>query len=340
MAAVLVTRTVERLAGPDAGWRQAADAAPADRHGALFDACPCLHAVECRSGISAVKPGARLRVIAWNAERLKYLEESTALLAALAPDILLLTELDRGMARSSNRDTVGELAAALGMGHVYAVEYVELGLGDARERAWHAGGTNREGLHGNAILSRLAIDAAGLVRLERDGTWFMGERNGERRIGGRNAAVARIGGITWVAVHLESHSDPAHRAGQVATLLRDVEALAAGGPLVIGGDFNTATVGHGLKAGLAAGRLLDPVPFEPLFDVMAGHGLAWEQANTLRVATQRSRPDGTPAPPFGRIDWLFARGLEVADPATIPAVDQKGRALSDHEVLALTVRAP
>jgi len=336
---MLVTRTVDRLLAPTAAWRQAANAAPAAAHDELFRASGCLEAVELATAPAGAPP-ARLRVVAWNAERLKDLEGSVRLLAPLDADILLLTELDRGMARSGNRDTVGELSAALGMGHVFAVEYVELGLGDARERAWHEGQANRDGLHGNAILTRLPLARAGLVRLEQDGTWFLGERNGERRIGGRNAVIAEIAGIIHVAVHLESHADPAHRARQVRRLLQDVEAFARGGPLVIGGDFNTATVGHGQKGGVEPRRLLDPVPFEPLFEVMAAHGLAWEQANTMAVATQRTRPDGTPAPPFGRIDWLFTRGLEALDPATIAAVDGRGRALSDHELLALTVVRP
>ena len=69
---------------------------------------------------------------------------------------------------------------------------------------------------------------------------------------------------------------------------------------------------------------------------MAARGLAWEEANTMGVATQRSRPDGTPSPPFGRIDWLFTRGLGTHDRRRpLPAVDEAGAAISDHEVLAV-----
>jgi hypothetical protein len=55
------------------------------------------------------------------------------------------------------------------------------------------------------------------------------------------------------------------------------------------------------------------------------------------VPTQRTRPDGTPPPPLGRLDWFFSRGLETFDPQTIPAVDDAGAAISDHEVLVVTV---
>jgi endonuclease/exonuclease/phosphatase family metal-dependent hydrolase len=334
---MLVTRTTDRIVAPTAAWRHAADAAPATAHAALFDASGCLDAVELGRPPLAPVAGDRLRVLAWNAERLKHLDASIDLLRRFEPDVLLLTELDRGMARSGNRDTPAELGVALGMAHVFAVEFVELGLGDARERAWQAGEANRDGLHGNAILSRRPIDRAAMSRLDRDGTWFEGERNGERRIGGRNAVLAEIAGITFVAVHLESHSDPGHRAAQTRVLLADLEAFAGTGPAVIGGDFNTAVVAHDAKGTAAPDQLLDPVPHEPLFTVMAAHGFAWESCNTLGVATQRTRPDGTPRPPFGRIDWLFTRGLAATDPATLPATDPSGSALSDHEILAVTI---
>lgn len=340
MAAELVTRTVSRLVGPSAEWREAALLAPGDAHGRLFAECEALHQVESAGTVAGGSPSGPLRVLSWNAERLKYLESSAVRLRPLAADVILLTELDRGMARSGNRDTVGELAVGLGMAHCFALEYVELELGDSRERAWHAGIANRDGLHGNGILSRWPIEAAGMVRLERDGAWFDGSRNGERRIGGRNAALARIAGITFCSVHLESHSDPAHRALQTTHLLDAIEAFAGTGPAVIGGDFNTATVGHGQKGGLTAERLCNPVPFEPLFEVMADRGFAWEAANEMGAPTQRTRPDGTPAPPFGRIDWLFVRGLEAREPATLAAVDDAGVAISDHEILSVTVERP
>jgi hypothetical protein len=49
------------------------------------------------------------------------------------------------------------------------------------------------------------------------------------------------------------------------------------------------------------------------------------------------RPDGTPQPPFGRIDWFFSRGLCCTAPAVIPAIDESGQAISDHEALAVTI---
>ena len=114
--------------------------------------------------------------------------------------------------------------------------------------------------------------------------------------------------------------------------------------MLLGGDFNTSTASRGWARGtgerqiLPAARLLDPVPYEPLFEVAAAQGYDWRACNTLGVPTQRTRPDGTPPPPFGRIDWFFSRGLAASDPQTVAAVDAAGGAISDHEVLTVVIR--
>jgi len=295
------------------------------------------HATNTKCDIGAA------RIVAWNAERLKFLDASAERLKALAPDIILLTEVDLGMARSGNRHTIRELAERLGMAYVFGVEFVELGLGDERERAWHAGEANMAGLHGAGILANRPLERPRLLRLESDGHWFSGERKGERRIGGRIAMIAEaeVGGlpVTFVAVHHESHSDPRHRAEQTR-LIRD--AVADRPAVVIGGDFNTNSMSRaaravpGSRAGQAA-RLLDPVAYEPLFDIMAQGGYDWRRCNRLGVATERTRPDGTPPPPLGRIDWFFSRGVASWNPEVVPAVDARGRAISDHEMLLVEV---
>ena len=76
------------------------------------------------------------------------------------------------------------------MGYAFGVEFLELDLGDAREREWHAGQSNQLGLHGAAILSPHPLGRPALIRLESDGDWFDG-RHGERRVGGR---IANRGG--------------------------------------------------------------------------------------------------------------------------------------------------
>ncbi len=337
----VVTVSVPALPKPSAALFDEADRAELTHaeHDRLALDLPAFNAVE---QVVAVDQAARsagtdgqLRVAAWNAERLKHAEPSAALVAGALADILLLTETDNGMARSGNRHTTADLAAALGMSYVYGVEFVELGLGDDRERAWHEGETNRVGFHGNALLSRLPISDVALIRLDDGAVWWLRAAKGQRRLGWRMAIAARIespaGPLLAVVVHLESKSDPADRADQVARLLRTIDRLAEGLPVVIGGDFNTKALPAGGAAWWA-----DPAEHEPLFTHMAAAGFDWRAANTREV-TMRTLPDGKPQPPFHRLDWLFTRGLDAGDPATIPAVDGKGDAISDHDLIAASL---
>jgi len=308
------------------------------RHRALFEQ------VEVASPLVPTPCAGQARIGFWNAERGKDLDASAALLGPLGADVWLLCELDLGMARSRQVHTTRALAERLGTGYAFGVEFLELGLGDAREREWHAGEVNRAGLHGAAILG--PVERPALIRLETAGDWFDGER-GERRVGGRIALAATLVidgvAVTLVSVHFESHGDPARRAAQMALLIEAIDAYAPGRPVLIGGDFNTSTLsrdwarGTGVKPVLPVERVLDPVPYEPMFEVAAGHGYAWQTCNALGVPTQRTRPDGTPRAPLGKIDWFLSRGLVAREPATVPAVDAEGQAISDHEVLLVTI---
>ena len=113
--------------------------------------------------------------------------------------------------------------------------------------------------------------------------------------------------------------------------------------MLIGGDFNTITFEPrlGARLGRAAGAAATGAPARAgalradVRRARAARGYDWSSCNTPGVPTQRTRPDGTPPPPFGRIDWFFSRGLAASDPATVPAVDDAGIAISDHEVLAV-----
>jgi endonuclease/exonuclease/phosphatase family metal-dependent hydrolase len=292
---------------------------------------------------------AALGVVFWNAERLEFVGESAAFLEAARADVLLV-EVDVGMARSGNRHTVRDLAERLGVGWCFAVEFVELDLGDARERNRHAGSSNEAGLHGAAILSRLPLERPALVRLEASGRWFDGSF-GERRVGGRIALLAEVraigGPVLLAAAHYESRTDPADRLEPTRLLLDAIDAHAPGRPVLIGGDLNTSTFDlaterdePAVTAALAAEprRLVEPEPFEPLFAFAAARGYGWRECNLPAVPTQRTRPDGTPREPFGKIDWSLARGLDCRDPRVLPAVDARGVAISDHEALAVKVR--
>ncbi len=320
-----------------------------DEHGRLAGEIGALNLIEARPPVSpAPPPGDTARVVFWNAERGTHLDAAAGLLRSVGADIILLCEMDDGMARSAQRHTPRELARGLGgLGYVFGVEFVELGLGDERESARHAGDANRHGLHGAAILAPSALARPALIRLETDGEWF-GGAEGQPRIGGRIAlaAIMPVAGtdVLFVSVHLESHSDPDLRGRQMLLLLDAVDRHAPGMPAVIGGDFNSSSMARGtrrdagkLSALLAEDpdRLLNPQPYEPLFAIAEAQGFDWRAGNG-RGPTQRPK-DGAAGRPLGRIDWFFTRGVTAADPATIAAVDGTGAAISDHELISVTI---
>ncbi len=320
-----------------------------DEHGRLAAEIGALNLIEARPPAApAPPPDNAARVVFWNAQRGTHLDAATGLLEGLGADIILLCEMDDGMARSGQRHTARELARGLGgLGYVFGVEFVELGLGDARESARHAGGANRHGLHGAAILAPSALARPALIRLETDGDWF-GAAQGQPRIGGRIAlaAIMPVAGtdVLFVSVHLESHSDPDFRGRQMQILLDAVDRHAPGMPAVIGGDFNSCSMARGtrkdagkLSALLAEDpdRLLIPQPYEPLFAIAEAQGFDWRAGNGPDPT--RRPTDGTPGRPVGRIDWFFTRGVTAADPATIAAVDATGAAISDHELIGVTI---
>jgi endonuclease/exonuclease/phosphatase family metal-dependent hydrolase len=350
-----MTSIVERIVPPSEAIRDALAGGPTDLETfhAAFSGMECLDQIE---QASPPVPGPPLpgsaRIVFWNAERLKYLAPSIAMLAVAGADAHILCELDLGMARSGNAHTAADLARGLGAGYIFAIEFVELGLGDARERGWHRGARNAAGLHGAGIVSRHLLLRPRLLRLETSGRWFDGEF-GERRVGGRIAVMAelQIGGSAVVlgSVHYESHTDPQDRLEQSRLLLDDIDLRNPGQAVLIGGDFNTNTLNRSdhERRKLIADALRDdplrldlPMAHEPMFQEFRDRGYDWESCNLMGARTQRTRPDGTPAEPLGRIDWFFSRGLLCSDPAVIPAVDGAGVAISDHEALAVTIQLP
>src|SRR5581483_7819553 len=111
----IVECALETLPLPDPALLDSAreDVATKARHDAIAAEIAALNAVEYRPPQADHLFGEHLRLAAWNAERLKFGPASAALFRALEPDVVLLSEVDIGMARSGNRHTVAELAVAL-----------------------------------------------------------------------------------------------------------------------------------------------------------------------------------------------------------------------------------
>lgn len=288
----------------------------------------CDHDVEIPSTV---------RVAAFNAERGTHFEPICELLKVAAADVLLLTEVDWGMARSGNRHVARDFADALAMNYAFGVEFVELTKGDEREA--QVEGDNAQSLHGNAILSRWPLLNTRVIRLPSKFEWKEGH---QARIGGRMALIAEIrtaaGPLTLVSTHLENRTTPRGRQEQMRAVLDSVHSSTQ---TVIAGDLNTSTIDPDDPAQLFSipdllrddpQRLVRPQRYEPLFGDVRSAGFLIEDANEPDVST--SVPLGIEDPTFWlKLDWIFVRGSGIAGaPRTIRAVCEERR-ISDHDLL-------
>lgn len=299
----------------------------ADAHRALLAEMPAMNAVQLGGTASATTLPARFTVAAWNVERCLFPEDTASHLMPVAPDIVLLSEVDHGMARTGQRHTTKEMAAQLGMTYAFGVEFHELDLGGATERAYCQDDFNALGWHGNAILSRVPFECTALIRLDDHGHWFADASAAadpkQPRLGGRMAIAAVVttecGPLCVVSTHLESNADAAHRHIQMQRLLDAVEVFAPDMPVLLGGDLNT-------------GNHLPPHfdwRNETLFSLAQDHGFTWEftaPGNTTRPSLITPHPDRVM-----KLDWLVGRGLKNLDNGIAPSTMANGKPLSDHD---------
>jgi len=319
-------------------------------HDEIASGLACLTQTDVEPTVDPVVASGWLRLAVWNIERGRDPEAIAALIASSGADAALLSEVDLGMARTRNRDVARELGRELRMGSVYAIEYVELSLGKEADLVGITETENDVGLHGNAVLGRMPLLRPGVVRLDRGGRWF-NEVLGEPRVGGQIVVLSTIeldgSAVELASVHLESHSDASDRAAQFTAALDAIDARSTG-PAVIAGDLNTfgAEIGE-LADRTTLRRLLEtepgrfswPATHEALFDVAAARGYDWIDCN-VAAPTTRHAPDGSPHHIPIKLDWILVRGLEARRPTVVPALGPDGTTLSDHELLAVSVRLP
>lgn len=191
-----------------------------------------------------------LRVASWNIQRgihldhiKRYLSEHEHLRHA---DVILLNEVDIGMARSRNRDVSAELAEHLGFHCVFGNSYVCLDYGDPRDGRLGAPGDNAQSLHGNAILSRFPLLRAESFSLAISKDKF---HSSEKRLGHKKALWAEVetplGPLPVVAVHLDAYTSAASRGAQMEDVLRTVQGRGLADRVLLGGDLNTNTYDAG-----------------------------------------------------------------------------------------------
>jgi endonuclease/exonuclease/phosphatase family metal-dependent hydrolase len=264
-----------------------------------------------------------LTVAAWNLERCYNVEKSAVLLQRQGAELVLLSEVDNGMARTAQRHTSRDIATELGMNYAFGVEFLELELGAEVELAFCEDDFNRHGFHGNALLSKAALQAPVMIRLEPHGHWFTPE-SPARRVGTRCAIAAGVmtteGPLYAVSVHLENRGDAAYREAQVKRLIDAIDELAGDTPVVIGGDLNT---------GLADGGDFEK---ETLFAHAYGRGFERHGGPLDQTTTRPSRVSRSPRGTW-KLDWFLTRGLLVEDSRIVPSVADDGEVLSDHDMV-------
>jgi len=189
----------------------------------------------CKGGASravTTEPEVALRVVSYNIRHgvgldgALDLERAAVVLAALAPDVVLLQEVDERCRRSGGIDQAAWLGARLGMEHRFAA-FMD-----------HDGGR-----YGLATLSRAPIVASRPIPLPPGRQEPRTALEVTVSVAGRTVRVANA--------HLDWLDDSPERLAQ-AEALRDALAPLRAGPLVVGGDLNDTPDSATLSVLLAA----------------------------------------------------------------------------------------
>ncbi|MDI1243241.1 MAG: endonuclease/exonuclease/phosphatase family protein [bacterium] len=297
-----------------------------------------------------------IKALAWNIERgivfdgiLDALQNHTDL---RDKDLLMLTELDYGMARSGNRFVAQEIAKALNLNYAFAPVYIALQKGSGVESEME--GENTKSIHGLAMFSKWPMRNVHAIPLPNGKDKMWGK---EKRLGSLRALFADVehplGTSRAVTVHLDAHCSRAHRQMQMRLILDHLDALPKL-PTLIGGDWNTTTfnsqsstraiMGYWRRVlmgpkNVAENHLPHPERFfeKPLFEMLERRGYSFRDLNNIGQGTlhyhvesiekNTNLRDWVPewCFPFifwaanrvggsvsGRLDWFAGQGLEPA----------------------------
>lgn len=261
---------------------------------------------------------------AWNLERCLFPEAAAAKMRDC--DVILVSEMDNGMARSKQRNTTRDMAVGLGMSYAYAVEFLELGLGSPIELQFCDDDRNALGYHGNGLMAKTTLGAPFALRLWGERQWFSDAE--QPRLGERIAVGATVeteaGPFLAISTHLESACGPEHRERQVAGLIAAIDAEFPGLPVLIGGDLNTGNHNEGDWRA------------EGLFDLARAAGFTVHGGAEDQPTTRPSLITRWPERAM-KLDWFLARGLRLSETEIRPSPDPNGRPLSDHDAIVTRI---
>ena len=308
-----------------------------------------------------VPHSAFVKALAWNIERGNIFE---GIVDALEhhdelkdKDVMLLTELDYGMARSGNRFVAREIAGRLKLNYAFATVYIALQKGSGVES--ESEGDNTRSIHGLAMFSKWPMKNVHAIPIPNGKDKMWGK---EKRLGSLRALFADIehpvGEFRAVTIHLDAHCSRAHRRMQMKLILDHLDTLPRL-PTLIGGDWNTTTfnaqnarraiLGYWRRVMMGVKNVVKnhyPHPdryFEKgLFGDLGSRGYDYRSLNELGAGTihydvssiekNTNLRDWVPewCFPFifwaanrvggrvsGRLDWFAGRGIELA-PDTKP----------------------
>jgi endonuclease/exonuclease/phosphatase family metal-dependent hydrolase len=325
----MITTVVSDLAIPSQAMRDALPRAmeTVAEHDAVMSGLAAMTSLEAGGAALSSAPLAfPITVSAWNLERCLFVEDSAIHLKQRAPAVVLLSEMDNGMARTGQRHTTRDLAGCMDMAYAYGVEFLELGLGSDTEREFCADAFNLKGFHGNGLLSAGPIRDPFMIRLWGERLW-RGDKD-QPRIGERCAVGGLIdttfGPFVAVSVHLESATTAAYREKQTADLIDRLEEAFPDLPILIGGDLNTGNhAGGDFEA-------------EGLFAMSATRGFTRHGGPLDQMTTRPSLITRWPDRAM-KLDWFLTRGLDLAETVITPSLDPSGRPLSDHDPITTRI---
>jgi endonuclease/exonuclease/phosphatase family metal-dependent hydrolase len=232
------------------------------------------------------------------------------------PDVLLLSEVDRGCERTDFRNIARDYAERLGYYYVYATEFLELPGSRGPTGPYDPPVCE----HGNAIVSRYPLGNVRQIRHAQNHSWYEppdAVDPDEPRLGGRVAisADAKIGSqlVRFYVLHLESELTAFDiRDAQAEEIAADAEG--ASHPVIVGGDFNTFLYFSDLEKGTLT---------EPAVKSFLDRGYA-DAHRGLPLAERYTSSD-----PFDMvIDLIMTRDVEVARAGRCPP--ERCQDLSDH----------
>lgn len=190
--------------------------------------------------LAPVEPvGSEVRVLSWNINKGKQLGRIAETIRRLAPDVVLLQEVDLNARRTAGVNITEELGQLVKMNYLFGGSYQELSQG-TRDRPAYLG---------QAILTRLPLRSSRVLRFQRQTKFWNRSRflpNWgvlQRREGGRIALIAEFGAdrteLVVYNLHLESRGLGATRLGQLEEALEDSKKYGPDVAVLVAGDLNS-----------------------------------------------------------------------------------------------------